>query len=236
VLDERRVAWGAVSRAIRTPARHGRDSRIVTGPFVVGPSPDFGSEELLAYELGYRTQATDEFSWDVALYYNVYDGLRSTASAGGNQYFSANEMDGHTVGCEVSGTLQLSPCWRMQGWYAFSNTNATEPFTPVFPKTGEFEGKSPDHQAFLMSSWDVGCQMEFDVMARYVDYLPSNTTPSYFSLDMRLGWRPTCHLEFSVVAQNLLDDQHKEFSATGGAPQYVSEIRRGVYGQVVYRY
>ena len=31
------------------------------------------SEAVVAYELGYREQTTDQFSWDVATFYNVYD-------------------------------------------------------------------------------------------------------------------------------------------------------------------
>ncbi len=236
VVDERRVAWGAVSRAVRTPARYDRDSRLVSGPNLIGPSANVGSEELLAYELGFRTQATDNFFWDAALYYNVYEDLRSTNNIGGNQYVFANDMAGDILGCEVSGTFEISPCWQLQGWYAFSKAYATELLNPTYPKAEDFEGNSPVHQAFLMSSWDIDCNVEFDVMARYVDHLPQATTPSYISLDMRLGWRPTPRLEFSVVGQNLLDDQHKEFGGGGGDPQYVSEIRRGVYGQAVYRY
>jgi len=35
------------------------------------------SEDLIAYEIGYRTQVTDHFSWDIATFYNVYTNLRS---------------------------------------------------------------------------------------------------------------------------------------------------------------
>ena len=43
-------------------------------PRIIGDSR-FQSETLWAYELGYRPQATDRFSWDIAAFYNVYGGL-----------------------------------------------------------------------------------------------------------------------------------------------------------------
>ena len=33
------------------------------------------SEAVIAYELGFREQMTERFSWDVATFYNVYDHL-----------------------------------------------------------------------------------------------------------------------------------------------------------------
>ena len=40
-------------------------------------NPDFKPENLLAYEIGYRTEPTAKFSMDVAAFYNVYDNLRT---------------------------------------------------------------------------------------------------------------------------------------------------------------
>ena len=38
---------------------------------------DFESEELIAYEAGYRWQAVADLSFDLALFYNDYEGLAS---------------------------------------------------------------------------------------------------------------------------------------------------------------
>ena len=38
-------------------------------------NPGLRSEELLAYEMGIRVQATERFSWDLAMFYNQYDRL-----------------------------------------------------------------------------------------------------------------------------------------------------------------
>ena len=40
------------------------------------------SEALIAYEVGYRAQITDRFSWDIAMFYNVYSSLEGVVNAG----------------------------------------------------------------------------------------------------------------------------------------------------------
>ena len=40
-------------------------------------STQFGSEDLIAYEAGYRVQATSSVSLDLATFYNYYTNLRS---------------------------------------------------------------------------------------------------------------------------------------------------------------
>jgi len=49
---------------------------------------------------------------------------------------------------------------------------------------------------------------------------------------VRLAWRPSPKLEFSIVGQNLLHDHHAEFGAAAAR----QEIERGVYGKVLWRY
>ncbi|MGH8591830.1 MAG: TonB-dependent receptor plug domain-containing protein, partial [Gammaproteobacteria bacterium] len=56
-LSEQQTLWSAISRAVRTPSRIDREL-FLRGPpdFRIDGGPDFDSEELLAYELGYRVQ------------------------------------------------------------------------------------------------------------------------------------------------------------------------------------
>jgi iron complex outermembrane receptor protein len=76
-------------------------------------------------------------------------------------------------------------------------------------------------------------QVEFDLVWRYVDDLPSQDMASYHTLDARLGWHPLPSLTVAVVGQNLLTDRHAEF---GGGSSGPTEIERGVYGKVVWRW
>lgn len=90
-LNDRATVWGAVSRAVRTPSRGEKGSRIVAGylgpmqdlnPLPVpaelrlGTNPDLDAEDALSYELGYRAQLTTPLSVDLSLFYTNYDSLR----------------------------------------------------------------------------------------------------------------------------------------------------------------
>ncbi|MBC2694706.1 MAG: TonB-dependent receptor [Desulfobacteraceae bacterium] len=86
----RHSIWTAVSRAVRTPSRSDHDLRynMVFPPNTLYPGSqlavsslfgnnDFESEELIAYELGYRVQPMDRFSLDIVAFFNDYDNLRT---------------------------------------------------------------------------------------------------------------------------------------------------------------
>src|SRR5688572_17705300 len=56
-LRERHLLWTAISRALRTPSRIDRETFAPTlPPFAIAGGPNFESEKLLAYELGYRAE------------------------------------------------------------------------------------------------------------------------------------------------------------------------------------
>jgi len=51
-------------------------------------------------------------------------------------------------------------------------------------------------------SWAAPVAGEYQVKAGNV--------PAYTRVDLRLGWRPTDRLEFSLMGQNLFDPRHQE--------------------------
>src|SRR5207253_8093257 len=84
-LTPNQSIWTAVSRAVRTPALTEEGLRLNSAVIPPGtpsnPTPlpavvavfgshQFNSEDLLAYELGYRVQATSNLSFDIATFYN----------------------------------------------------------------------------------------------------------------------------------------------------------------------
>ena len=264
--SERQSAWGAVSRAVRTPSIRD-DGIVVTGipnpvlpvpPGTVGfaqtrGSSNLNAEDLMAYELGYRAQPNDEFSFDTALFYNVYDNLIAFKSgtpvpgpAPGTLVFPANAVNGmsaETYGIELSATLKLTETWRLQGNYTFLQMLLHRDVSgiSVGQERGP-EGQSPQNQVYLQSSWDLTKTVEFDLIGRYVDHLsnfPSaspNSVPSYIAMDARLGWRPNKSWELSVVGQNLLDSHHLEFGGNTFLTAPLIEMQRGVYGMVTWRH
>lgn len=82
---------------------------------------------------------------------------------------------------------------------------------------------------------DLTNTLEFDTTFRFVDRLPGLGISNYQNLDVRLGWRPTSHVEFSLVGHNLLEARHLEFK-----PEFiqtsVSQIQRGLFAKVTWRF
>ncbi|MBN2476967.1 MAG: TonB-dependent receptor [Pirellulales bacterium] len=245
---ERASAWAAFSRAVRTPSMaESNNGRLLQPPAVSGtPSfptlwanTDMRSEELLAYELGYRAQPSDAFSWDLALFYNVYDRLRTFNFVNDPMvdpltFRVGNDMTGETYGVELSWNWKATEHWRLSGYYAFlqMQLHAAQGTAPTDENP---EGSSPQNQVYVQSSWDLADDLEFDVSAQYVDSLPSLSIPRYITLDARLAWRPRRHLELAVVGQSLLEGHRPEFTSDLLSTRN-TEVQRGVYATATWRH
>jgi iron complex outermembrane receptor protein len=98
------------------------------------------------------------------------------------------------------------------------------------------ETSSPQQQASLRSSFDLGRDWELDLWLRYVDRISIYVAEvdDYISLDMRLAWRPSAGLELALVGQNLLEDSREEFHAEFGTVS--TEVPRGFYLQATWQY
>ncbi|PYU76269.1 MAG: hypothetical protein DMG49_01595 [Acidobacteria bacterium] len=261
-LTPNQSIWTAVSRAVRTPALTEEGLRLNSAvippgtlsnpaPFpavvAVFGSPQFNSEDLLAYELGYRVQATSNLSLDIATFYNNYSNLR-TAEPGtpfpeGSPaptdivipFVAGNKMSGGTYGVELFADWKVVPKWRLVGSYSYlqmdihKNANSQDP-TPDNPN-----GSSPRHQWYLRSSVDLPKHFEQDTTLRFVDRLPSLNLPNYYSLDAHLGWRPVTKLELSVGGQNVLNNWHLEFM-----PDFVNTsptvVKRSIFGSITVKF
>jgi iron complex outermembrane receptor protein len=197
----------------------------------------FDSEDMIAYELGYRSQPEPWFSWDLALFFNQYEHLASLDLGSPPPVFlplvNSNRNRGEGYGFELSSTLEMTDAWRLTGYYAFLQLqvhpgDGTQDF--LLARGTLVEGSSPHNQVFLMSSHDLTSNVDLDFIGRYVDTLPIQQVPAYTTMDVRLAWRPHRLTELSVVGQNLLDPRHPEY----GLPP--NQIQRGVYGMLTRRW
>jgi len=261
-LTPNQSIWTAVSRAVRTPALTEEglrlNSQVIPPGAPANPTPfpavvavfgshQFNSEDLLAYELGYRVQAAKNLSLDISTFYNNYSNLR-TAEPGAPfvegspaptdiviPFVAGNKMSGGTYGVELFADWKVIPKWRLVGSYSYlqmdihKNANSQDP-TPDIPN-----GSSPRHQWYLRSSIDLPKHFEQDTTLRFVDQLPSLNVPSYYSLDAHLGWRPVTSLELSIGGQNLLNNWHFEFM-----PDFVNTsptvVKRSIFGSITFKF
>ena len=231
--DEKQTVWTAISRAVRTPSRIDRDFfSPAQPPFLLAGGPDFISEELIAYEAGYRVQPMDPLFLTATAFFNDYDHLRSIEPSG-TAFVLGNTFQGETYGTELSANYQMAPGWSWRAGYTFLQMELHQRTGSADLTSQSQEGDSPNNQFFLGTSIDLPAHWEFDMTARYTDNLPNQHVSNYISMDLRLGWRPTENWEFSIVAQNLLDTQHPEF---GTVPATRKEIEQSIYGKVTCRF
>ncbi|HEY1172468.1 MAG TPA: TonB-dependent receptor [Verrucomicrobiae bacterium] len=235
--------WASVSRAVRSPSRAETDVTAVSGgppglTTVVRGAP-MQSEELLAFELGWRAQLHRTFSTDLALFYNDYDRLRAfdftfTPVPPTATFSVNNAMDGHTYGGELSLNWQPVSWWRWQASYTLLQMHLRNGL--VLPDATFYyrAEDNPQQQIHLRSSLDLPHGFEFDTQLYYQDSLPGLGVPAYARLDFRLGWKHRDRFEASIVLQNALDPQHREY---GNASMVVSsEIQRTLYGKLTWRF
>jgi len=231
------TVWTAVSRAVRTPSRVDRELFApAKPPYFLAGGPDFHSEEELAYELGFRHQQ-GSIALSVATFYSHYHGLRSLEQVNPPApvpLVIANGQDGESYGAELTADYRVTDRWRLRAGY-------TELRVHVWPNPGSTdrsrgatESQVPDRQFFLLSSVDLPAHLGLSAWFRAIDDINNQLVPAYAELNATVTWQPTSHLDLSLVGQNLLHGQHREFGAATSLTR--RDIQRGVYGAVAWRF
>ncbi len=262
--DPKQSMWAAVSRAVRTPDRFEANGLVTMGPVgtaTVPPgiplpvfvqtlgNPLYGSEYLTAYETGYRRQVTDRFAWDLALFYNEYDSLR-TSSPGpvvpGPGFASLIETrpftnwgQGYGYGAEIAVQWSVNDRWRLSGAYSWLETSVWVSQNGT-PGSGVTPSQSPNNQVYLRSSWDLTKKLDFDLAARYVDgFEIANAQTNlfvspYVTMDAQIVWKARQNLELALIGQNLTANNHYEF----GPEYYVyaTRVPTSVFGKLTWRF
>lgn len=248
----RTTYWAAVSHATRTPTR--RDKGLVAvlaalpGPaeVILLGSPNMKSEEVVAYELGYRAQANNHFSMDLTTFFNTYSDLQTKEPLPDIVQQSppllihpktfGNLMHGTTDGIEIVANWKVNNRWTLTPGYALLqmhlHTNSTSRDTTTVVDT---QGTNPSHQAQLRSHIAVTHSFAWDVNAYFVNRLPAPAIASYTRLDTQLSWRVGEALELGLVGQNLLQDHHAEFNDQLQSVNS-SQVKRSAYLKLTCRF
>ncbi len=252
--NDRHTVWGAVSRAVRTPSR-AEDTIRLNGSVIPGPAVaafigthDFESEDLLAYEAGYRFRPSSQLFFDLSVFYNKYDNLNSrepgvpfietspTPTHTVLPFFVENQSSGETYG------LEFDVKWKPKNWWQLSaGFNWLEVSLNLDPgsqaiSTLAAEGNDPEFQANIRSQLDLPHNFEFDTAFYYVDNLERFKVPSYIRADLRLGWHPTKNWDISVAVQNLQDSEHLEIGEESTRLLSLTEVQRSVYGKITWNF
>lgn len=240
--------WASWSRAVRRPSRAEDDVRLfqlstnttpnlagigfashsfkTIGGFLAG-SRDQDSEELLAYEMGMRTDYFDKkIIIDFATFffdYNNLVGLETDPSNSARQNIN-NKGNAHAYGAELS--LKYIPTDKLD--FLFNYT--------WFRKHGELnEEADAEHLLFTAMNYKICKDLSWHTTVYYAGNVESINTKSYINLDTGFIWKYNAHWDFSVWGKNLLDPQHAE-----GTTEYFDDqtyqIPRSLFFQATYRF
>lgn len=249
--QEKHSLWASVSWAVRTPSRMESNGRITTA--VIPPTPirisifgnsNFDSEELTAYEVGYRHNPLPNFSLDLALFYNDYSKLQSYSQESPTApIFFSNTMEGKTYGLELAIKWLPAPWLETELGYSYIYLSMDDDLTTDFSPYTTVEGSSPNNQISCRAQIELFENLHFNIWGRYTDELIASSVAAiqnniivsdYFSLDANIKWVPIEGIEFTIAGQNLLDSKHLEFVSE----QFTlpTEIERSIYAKLNWKF
>jgi iron complex outermembrane receptor protein len=223
--------WAAVSEATRVPSRLEAD---LTFFGTIRPGDTFRAEHVRAYEAGHRRLVSPRLWFDVALFYNEYDDLRTTEA----DQFLRNFMKGHSRGVEIATRWEPAPRWQLDATYTWLDMSlGLDPqSTSNAGLTRYIEGLAARNRASLRATYTFTDYLQANGMLRYVDRLPTLDYPSYTELDLAVTWSVSDTIELSLVGQNLLHSHHPEQAFAFSASGMATEIKRSVFGRVTWRH
>jgi iron complex outermembrane recepter protein len=234
IPNERGSMWIAISRASENASRTDADVRTnedsevdANGALTISSSfgtPHVPPENVVAYELGSRIQATHKLGFDVAGFYNRYTNRHTNEP--GTPYFEdspaprhlvlptyvASNISGETHGLEILALSHPARNWALTGSYTLFQIHLHQNArSQDFNTAPESEGSSPRQKFQIHSLIALPHKFEFDSSLFYVGQLEDPRIAAYTRLDVRAGWRPSPSLEISAGGRNLLHAEHTEF-------------------------
>ncbi len=211
--------WASIARAARAPSRLESD---IVFPSVRG-NPDFDSELLTAYEVGYRLLPRPDLFIATTIFLNDYSRLTTVDNG-----IITNNMQGQTHGFELAVRARPTPSWGMDLSYSYLDLNLELASGGTNRnQLRNTQGGAPRHQASFHNGWQISPNSNVNFTLRYVDELPALNVDAYAVADLWLAWRFSPHVEWVLTGRNLFDGPHYEqadVAATRVAPSAFLEF------------
>ena len=245
--------WGAVSRAVRTPSDQDHDVHLLfpLGAIneipldgLISGNPDLKSEEVIAYECGYRRRIGNRLSADVAGFSNHYTDLQATNTGepylmtGPTTYFVqpfkyVNGFSANAQGLETS--IEWTPVRvvRMLGSYTWIQARLKSYGEATVQPAGGQDWSTPRNTFDVRGHWNVSPTWGLTGIVNGNSTVPSSlgipvtVVPGHTRVDIRMTRKLGETAEFAVGATNLFRARHEEFYPEDYTLN--SYIPRGIY-------
>lgn len=202
--------WASVTQAARKPTQLDTDLfGYEDGVLILRGNPEFDSEKVVAYELGYRVSLHENLSADLALFQNDYIDLRSLDPDPATFYpvTVGNRLKATSTGAELTVKYKPAAYAALQAGAVFLDID----YTVAPGSLPQAEGNDAEWWYQLRGALDLGENWQLAASLRHVGELPSPNIPSHTDLDIHIAWQASDALELSITGQNLLDPDHPEF-------------------------
>jgi len=214
----------------------------------------FESEELTAYEIGYRWFPSPQLSFDITAFYNQYDNLLSydigdaeIKNINGNTFYVIpinldNNTEGYSYGAEWLTSWQVTPSSRLRFTYSYLDINLEDTQPNIYSNDviSLSVDRSLQHQASIWASTDLSESIELDLRFYYTSSRSweRSSGDQYISDsvdgDLRIAWQIFPSLNLSIVGQHLLHDDNQQFITESSSTD--SLIERSIFFNALYRW
>jgi iron complex outermembrane receptor protein len=254
-INEHNTLWGSVARAVRTPSRGDQGVQFSLGSTTAGTplpgfiyadgDPGFDSEQLYAYELGYRSELCPHASIDFSTFYNNYAGLRGVEP--GSPFVDgppahlivplifSNTINGTIYGFEISTTIKPFDFLTWKTNFSFLQTEINPDKSSLDTSAKSDAWATPQNQLSSWLAFNPAKKTEADLIMYYVDSLRTGNVPSYTRFDARIGYDISATLNASAVVQNLFDNNHLEFVDSVGFAAS-TQVSRSFFGKLTWKF
>ena len=208
--------WGALS-ANQEPDRKIEDSGLLVHR---------ESSRLRALELGVRRRFDEVLMLQCdTFYYDIDDQLNGfTTDPGSGATLYVTEGQTTAFGGELIATVKPADHVRVVAWIAVTEANSRDIDPSQFTT---IEDIVPGVRGGATIGFDPFPGVELDSNVLYTEQHAD--IPTWWRVDLRLGWRPDDATSIDLVGQNLTDPHHQEY-------YYLEEVERGVYLMVTHRF
>lgn len=221
-IDQANMLWASVARALRIPSLGTRDLSLQVSGTPLGyvsfvGNRNFKPEELVAYEVGYKTTPTTGVYVDVTGYFNRYDQLRTfePGPATGNIFMPfniSNAGEADVYGIEGNTKWQVNHSLWLSAGYSFakSSFSAQSSNDTTFLQTS---GKWPEQMYNIRASQKITEGVTFNASLYYTDMLPAIRIKPETKVDMNIVWQLQPGLDVTLAGENLFMPAHQEYTA-----------------------
>lgn len=236
-ISPRQTAWAAVSRAVRVPSLINEDADFIITVLArnmavrLQGNHDMDAERVVAYEAGYRAMPFESLFFDLAVFFNRYNDLKTELPTASRQptLKYGNEQEGYTQGFEAALDFRPTDTWRIAASYTWQSMHLHDGDTSRAKST-------PAHQFQIRSYYDITSWLELNSALYFYDRVQQYAIKSFFRFDTGVTLKPLKNIDISLWGQNLLDPSHKEYApdiytAAGGG-----EVKRSFYCKITWKY